>query len=59
VLLNGVAATAAAARLLLLEFLLLLRELRLQAPDVGLRRLVVRRVGDFFFERFDLLLDTH
>jgi len=45
VLLDRVAVAAAGGGLVL-QLLLLLRELRLQPPDVGLRGLVVGRLGD-------------
>jgi hypothetical protein len=57
-LLDGVAVAAAGGGLVL-QLLLLLREFRLQAPDVALRGLVVGRLGDLLAEFLDLLLESH
>jgi hypothetical protein len=58
VFLDGVA-TAPAGGVLLFEFLLFLREFRLEPTDMGLCRLVVGRGGDFVFDLADLLFEPH
>src|SRR5439155_11297997 len=53
---RSTAARLEAPRLL---FVLEPGQLRLEPPDVMLRRLVVRRLLDLVFDRLDLLLDRH